>query len=64
METERTHHLLICVVGTSLMNKNISTIKINIIAFLDADKSVALKGNAEKIKCMLSHQPNAREIKA
>jgi hypothetical protein len=40
METEQTHHLLICVAGTSLMNKNISTgtTNINIIAFLGGDK--------------------------
>jgi hypothetical protein len=38
MKTERTHHLLICVAGISLMNKDINAIKINIIAFLDAEK--------------------------
>jgi hypothetical protein len=56
-ETEWTHHFLICVAGVSLLNKDINTINIYIIAFLE----VGLEGNAEKIKYILFHQPNARE---
>jgi len=46
IETKWTHHFLICVAGVSLLNKDIYTIKINIIAFLDAYKEVGLEGNA------------------
>lgn len=59
IETEWTHHFLICVAGVSLLKKK--DIKINIIAFLDAYKEVVLEGNAEQMKYMLYYEPNAGE---
>jgi hypothetical protein len=64
IETEWTHHFLICVACVSLLNEDIYTIKINIIPFLDAYKKVGLEGKTEKMKHMLSHQPNAEKITA
>jgi len=61
METEWTHHFLICVTSVSLLNKDIYTTKLNNTAFLYAYKKVGLEENAEKMKYMLSHQPNAGE---